>query len=82
MADFSVSITVPDAKVNELVAALRWAWGPKTPAEGETPAVEYTPAELRAVFKTKVENSLKDIYKRHKEYLRNQQAVDTDLPVT
>lgn len=76
MADFSVSLTVPDAKVAELVNALRWAWGPKEDG------TDKSAAELRAEFKTRSENALKDIFKRHKEYLRSQTPVDDVIDVT
>ena len=78
MADFSVSLTVEDAKVNDLLDALRWHWGPKS----IDPVVEYTTAELKAKLKTSVERSVKDIYKRHKEFVRSQQAIDHTIEVT
>ena len=76
MADFSISLTVPDNKVTELVAAMRWHYGEKS--EG----VEYSQAELRGLLKTSVENSLKNIFTRHKVYLRDQGALKDDLSLT
>ena len=76
MADFSVSITVPDEKTSELVDALRWAWGAKDDGEPKTPA------ELKAEFKTRSEAALKDVFKRHKEHLRAQSVIDTAIDVT
>jgi hypothetical protein len=76
MADFSVTLTVPNDKVNDLVAALRWHWGEKSPG------VEYTQNELRAKLKTSVESSLHDIFRRHKEHLRAQTPIDATLGLT
>ena len=76
MADFSVALTVPDDKVTELAAALRWHWGQKSPG------VEYTQAELRAKLKSSVEDSIRGIFLRHKEHLRNSQAVSGDIAIT
>lgn len=57
MADFSIPITVPDAKVAELVDALNWAWADDTPMTGP---------ELRAELKRRVEDQLREIYKNYK----------------
>lgn len=76
MANFSISLTVPDDKVTELVEALCWHWGQKSPG------VEYTTAELRAKLKASVEDSLKGIFLRHKEHLRNSQAVSGNIAIT
>ena len=73
MADFSVSITVPNEKRSELVEALRWHWGPN---EDDS---EKSVSELRAALKTSVESSLRDIFIRHKRYLRDQQEIDGSL---
>jgi len=80
MADFSVTLTVPDDKVAELIDAINWNDPPVD--ENGAPAADRTGAECRAWFKERCENALKDIYKRHKEYLRSQQAIDTDIDVT
>ena len=74
MADFSVQITVPNEKVQELVDALNWKWT----IDGSG---GMTPAQLRANFKTRVEAMLKGIYREHKEWLVSQ-AVTDDLDVT
>jgi len=75
MADFTIPLTVPDNKVAELVAALRWHW----PAPEGT---EFTNAQLRAKLKASVESSIRDIFTRHKEYLRAQTEIDNTLDLT
>lgn len=75
MADFSVPITVPDAKVSELVAALNWKW------RGPTGGADMTPAELRAETKRRVEAMFRQIYREHKEYLAAQGA-SADIDIT
>lgn len=73
MADFSISITVPDAKVSELVAAMNWAWG--YTGEVGSPTAPRTGAQLRDEFKVRSVQALKDIHQRHQQYLREQQAL-------
>lgn len=74
MAQFDVPITVPDAKVQELLAALNWKWT----ADGQG---GMTPAEVRANLKMRVELMLKNIYREHKEWLA-EQAADTTIDIT
>ena len=81
MADFSVPVNIPDGKVTELVAALQWHWGPASD-DGQGNVVQYTPAQLRAKLKESVENSLKDIFTRHKQHLRAQAEIDDTLEVS
>ena len=80
MADFSVTLTVPDAKLAEFIDALNWAWGEKDNGDGTT--TPKTGAELKAEYKTRSENALKDVYRRYKEYLRDQQNADGDIDIT
>lgn len=74
MADFTVPLTVPDAKVSELVAALNWKWSP----DGQG---NMTPAELRAETKRRIELMLRNIYREHREWLA-EQAADTNIDIT
>jgi hypothetical protein len=69
MAVFDIPITVPDDKVSELVDALNWAWVDEENGE-------MNGAELRAELKRRVEQDLQRIYKRHQQYLRDQQNDD------
>jgi len=80
MADFSITLTVPDDKISEFVDALNWAWGENDNGDGTT--TPKTGAELRAEFKQRSENALKDVFRRYKEHLRQQQAVDDDIDIT
>ena len=80
MADFTVTLTVDDAKVANLIAAINWNDPPKD--QNGNPAPDRNGAQCRAWFKATCVQALKDIYKRHQEYLKSQQAIDTDLPVT
>jgi len=80
MANFSVSLTVPNDKVGELVDALNWAWGEKDNGDGTT--TPKTAAELKAELKARSKKSLKDVYLRYKEHLRNIQSVEGDIDIT
>lgn len=79
MADFSVSLTVPDAKVAELLDAINWHVDRRDDAGNPNPM---TGPEARAWLKASVESSLKGIFTRHKEHLRAQQAVDDAIDIT
>ena len=58
MADFSLPVTVPDAKVDEFIEALRWHY--------QNDAL--TPAQLRDAVAVTVRNQLKGIYKDWRAY--------------
>lgn len=75
MADFSISLTVPDAKLAELVDALRWKFF-HTSMKPEDYA-QVTPAQLRAKLKEQNENFLKDAFIEHKRWLAAQAQTDT-----
>lgn len=79
MADFSVSITVPDGKVTELLDAINWHVD-RRDADGNPDPM--TAQEARDWLKSSTENALRGIFKRHKEYLRSQQAVDDSIDIT
>lgn len=66
MADFSISLTVPDGKAADLLAAINWKLGRNMNG-----------TEARAWLKTTVEAQLKSIYMEHQRFLRNQQADDS-----
>lgn len=68
MADFTVTITVPDPKVAELTAALKDYFGTK--ADG----TDYSNAELKALFDAEVRRRLKTLYV---EYMKKQAAEPT-----
>lgn len=70
MADLSVTISIPDARVDDAIAALRQAYGTKSDG------TDYTPAELRTFFKEEVLGILKEYWKDYQE------ANKDDLPVT
>lgn len=80
MADFSISLTVPDNKVTELVAALRWHWGQVD--DGAGGLRDRTQGELKGKLKESVEGSVKNIFTRHKKHLRDQGALNDDLALT
>lgn len=51
--DISIPVTIPDDRLNDAVAALRWKFGKK--ANGS----DYTPNELRALWKGHVITELR-----------------------
>lgn len=83
MAVFDIPVTVPDAKVDELVDALRWRHGQVEEIDNsdpENPVVtlrDRTPAELRAILKVDVIDNLKNCVIRHKKFLAAQTAAET-----
>lgn len=79
MADFSVSITVPDGKAAELLDAINWHVDRRDENGDPDPM---TSVEARAWLKDATERSLKGIFTRHKEYLRSQQAIDDSIDIT
>lgn len=80
MADFSVALTVPDDKVQELLDAINWT-DPPVDGNGD-PLPDRNATESKAWFKERAENALKDIFKRHKEFLRDQQAISDQIDIT
>lgn len=66
MADFTVSTTIPDNKVTELVAALRDYFGKNTSVE---PPVDYTIAELKTLFANETKRQFRVIYV---DYMKSQ----------
>ena len=78
MADFSIALTVPDNRVTELVAAMNWAWG----YDGSPGNELKTAAQLKAEYKTRSVAALKDIFTRHQQYLRDQQALAAAPDIT
>lgn len=81
MADFSVPITVPDAKVAELADALRWKWYSVNMTPEEYARV--TAAELRAKLKEQIEGQLRAAFIEHKRWLAAQAAqAGADIEIT
>lgn len=78
MADFSVPLTVPDAKVAELLDAINWSVNRLD--ENGNPDPMSGP-EARAWLKASVQQSLRDIFRRHKEHLRAQKAIDDAIDI-
>lgn len=75
MADFSIAITVADAKQADLIAMYRWKYGPYTdPNTSETR--DRTPAELRALLK---EDVIKMMEKDYRSWLAA--SADTNDPM-
>jgi hypothetical protein len=72
MADFSVTITVPDDKVADLQNALRARFGTNQDGSAKTPA------ELKALFDAEVKRVLRRIYS---DYIIAQRS-DPDLGET
>ena len=72
MADISIPITIPDDRMDDAVAALRYHYGKR--GDG----TDYTPTELRALLKSDVETDIKDMYKRW----RRETAQTDDLPLS
>ena len=75
MADFSIPLKVPDAKVAELADALRWKFfhTSMTPED----YAKVTPAQLRAKLKEQNENFLKAAFIEHKRWLAAHAQRDT-----
>lgn len=81
MADFSIPITVPDAKVAELVDALRWKWFHTNMTPEDYARV--TPAQLRAYLKRQTEEQLKAAFIEHKRWIAAQAAqASADIDIT
>ena len=79
MADFSLTITVSDADVQTLVDAINWHNGADPDNPNNLPK---TAAQCRTWFKERSIAALKDIVKRHREYLRSQQAIAVGPTIT
>lgn len=73
MADFTIPLTVPDDKVNDLIDALNWSFN-----DGEDPVIPLTAAQLRDKLKARVQGDLERRFKEHRHYLRYIQIVDSD----
>lgn len=80
MADFSITLNIEDAKIAQMIAALNWQWGEIDNGDGTT--TPKTGAQLRAEFKTRSQQALRDVYARYQRHLRDQQAVDPDIGIT
>lgn len=72
MADFTITITVPDAKVTDLVEGLRSYFGKKDDGS------DYSQAELKDLFADECRRRLGILYK---EYVKKQTA-EPDLGAT
>ena len=75
MADFTITITVPDAKVADLQAGLKMYYGQKN---NNGVWEDYTLAELKALFTEDVKRYLANHYKN---YVKSQ-AAEPDLGAT
>jgi len=84
MADFSITLTVPDGKVNDLIDALNWENGQIQDVDGSGNPImrDRTPAELRAQLKASNEAFLLDIFKRYKRHLHAKAPIDDDLDIS
>ena len=60
MADFTIDLTVPDAKITEFIEAVRWRYDAETLV---------TTADVKARFKQEVVELMKETYTNHREYL-------------
>lgn len=60
MADFSITITVPNEKVDDLVNAMRMHYGPTNDGQLKTPA------QIKAEFEADVKDSLREMYRNFK----------------
>ena len=83
MADFTITITVPDGKLNEFVRAVRWDLT-GDPDGGINPDTDliYTVAEMKAEISNGVRQSFKDIFKRFKDWEKEQVPVDDEIDIT
>ena len=79
MAAFDIPIEVPDAKVTELIDAMRWRHGQvEDVSDPENPVMrDRTVVELRAIIKTDVVENLKNCVVRHKKFLAAETAAGT-----
>ena len=82
MAVFDIPIEVPDAKVTDLIDAMRWRHGQvEDLTDPENPVMrDQTVAELRAIIKTDVVDNLKNCVVRHKKFLAAETAASTITP--
>lgn len=71
MADFSITISVPDASVQELVDAINW----HDPQVIDGVVTPRTAAQGRAWFKAKSVDALQGILARYRRHQRDQQAL-------
>jgi len=71
MADFSISITVPDDKISDLLDAIR-----REDGDGSL-----TAAECKAVLKAHGEQWLRKVYRKHKQAIQDA-AGQNDIDIT
>lgn len=76
MADFTITIEIPNDKVQELLDAYNWLAGG---SDGSDPATPVTVGDVRNQEKERIINRMKHVHRMHKVWLRKQNAQADDL---
>jgi hypothetical protein len=76
MTDIVLTITIPDAKLADVLAALRWQFGAKPDG------TQLSQAEIRAKLRESMASSVQDIYTRYKREEQAKQPIDTDAGIS
>lgn len=77
MADFSMSFTIPDARIGDLVKAVDHL--DPLPVDENGDPVARTPAQAKAWFEARFRGSMRTVYKEYKRWEAAQAAADPDL---
>jgi hypothetical protein len=68
MAELTITLTVPDKQMAEIIAALEWRWGRPATRNGEDRGL--TPAEAREVIKQQILiKSLETLWQQYREQI-------------
>lgn len=76
MALFRIDITIPDDKVQDLLAAYNWLAGG---SDGSAPDTPVTAQTVRDQEKQRIINRMVHVYRQHKIWLKQQNATTDDL---
>lgn len=76
MADFTITITIPNDKVQDLLAAYNWLAGGSDGSDPDTPVTAQT---VREQEKQRIINRMVHVYRQHKIWLKQKNATADDL---
>lgn len=79
MADFTITITIPDKKAQRLLAGYNWEEGG---SNGTDPDPKLTAADIRDREKAKIIESMEAVYGRYVTWLAKQAAENDNLGAT
>lgn len=82
MAAFNLNIVIPNDKVAGMIDALNWQYADEQPKDINGDPIPETAGQLRLRVEAHTIDALKGIYKRHQEYLCEQQAIDDVIAIT